>query len=102
MLSASCAVSAFLLLLLLLLLASAAGASAAAAAAAAAATALRTAGWCCSVFHFLFELFYESYMVVDVVVQNLRKVTCTNMRKNMYVVTPRLSLIHISEPTRPY
>ena len=36
------------------LLASAAGASAAAAAAAAAATALRTAGWSCSVFYFLF------------------------------------------------
>ena len=69
MLSASSAVSAFLLLLLLLLvlllllllllllvllLASAAGASAAAAAAAAAATAtaLGTAGWSCSVFYF--------------------------------------------------
>ena len=59
--SASSAVSAFLLLLLLLLpllvvlLASAAGASSAAAAAAAAgATALRTAGWSCSVLYFLF------------------------------------------------
>ena len=58
-LSASSAVSAFLLLLLLVLLvllvllASAASASAAAAAAAAAA-ALRTAGWSCSVFYFLF------------------------------------------------
>ena len=78
MLSASLAVSAFLLLLLLLLLvvllllASAAGASAAAAAAAAA-TALRTAGWSCSVFYFLFQLFCESYMVVDVVVQNPQK-----------------------------
>ena len=48
-LSASSAVSAFLLLLLLF--ASAAGASAAAATAAA--TALRTAGWSCSVFYFL-------------------------------------------------
>ena len=62
-LSASSAVSAFLLLLLLVvllllllvLLASAAGASAAAAAAAAAAaTALRTAGWSCSVFYLFF------------------------------------------------
>ena len=63
MLSASCAASDFLLLvlllLLLLLLASAAVASAAAAAAAAAdadaadaVTALRTAGWSCSVFFF--------------------------------------------------
>ena len=60
-LSASSAASAFLLLLLLvllllLLLASAAAASAASAAAAAgaagAATALRTAGWSCSVFFF--------------------------------------------------
>ena len=56
-LSASFAASAFLLLMLLLLLslllASAAAASAAAAAAAAAAaTALRTAGWSCSVFLF--------------------------------------------------
>ena len=67
-----------LLLLLLLLLASTAGASAAAAAAvaaaAAAATALRrTAGWSCSVFYFLLYLFCESYMVVDVVVQNPQK-----------------------------
>ena len=63
-LSASSAVSSFLLLLLLLLLlvvvvvllASATGASAAAAAAAApAATALRTAGWSCSVFYSLFS-----------------------------------------------
>ena len=62
-----------LLLLVAVLLASAAGASAAAAAAAAAATALRTAGWSCSVFYFLFQLFCESYMVVDVVVQNPQK-----------------------------
>ena len=48
-------------------------AAAAAATAAAAAAALRTAGWSCSVFYFLFELFCESYMVVDVVVQNPQK-----------------------------
>ena len=57
-LSASSAVSAFLLLLLLVLLVLlvllASAASASAAAAAAAAAALRTAGWSCSVFYFLF------------------------------------------------
>ena len=44
-----------------------------AAAAAAAATALRTAGRSCLVFYFLFKLFCESFMVVDVVVQNPQK-----------------------------
>ena len=71
MLSASSAVSAFLLLLLLVvllvllvLLASAAGASAAsAAAAAAAATALRTAGWSCSVLFFILTLLRKLYGV---------------------------------------
>ena len=65
MLSASSAVSAFLLLVLLLvLLASAAGASAAsAAAAAAAATALRTAGWSCSVLFFILTLLRKLYGV---------------------------------------
>ena len=47
-------------------------------------------------------------MVVDVVVQNLRKVTCTNMRKNMYVVTPRcaaaavVSAVVLRRPTKEY
>ena len=68
MLPASSAVSAFLLLLVLVLLASAAAASGAAAAAAAA-TALRTAGRSCSVFFFSSNS-CESYMVVDVIVQN--------------------------------
>ena len=83
-LSASSAASAFLMLvlvlLLLLLLASAAAASAASAAAAAAsaaaaaaATALRTAGWSCSVFFSFPRISCESYMVMDVVVQHPQK-----------------------------
>ena len=61
--------------------------SAAAAAAAAAATALRTAGWSCSVFFFSFQLSCESYMVMDVVVQNPQKSSGydqgTTMRKDV-------------------
>ena len=54
--------------------ATAAAAAAAAAAAVAAATTLRTAGWSCSgVFFFFFQLSCESYMVMDVVVQNPQK-----------------------------
>ena len=53
-----------------------------------AATALRTAGWSCSVFFFFFfQLSCESYMVMDVVVQNPQKSSGydqgTTMRKNM-------------------
>ena len=92
-LSASSAASAFLLLLLVLLLllllaaaASAAASAAAAAAAAAAATALRTAGWSCSVFFCVFQLSCESYVVMDVV-QNPQKSSGydqgTTMKKNM-------------------
>ena len=50
-----------------------ASAAASSAAAAAAAIALRTAGWSCSVFFFFFQLSCESYMVMDVVVQNPQK-----------------------------
>ena len=61
--------------------------AAAAAAAYAAATALRTAGWSCSVFFFFFQLSWESYMVMDVVVQHPQKSSGydqgTTMRKNM-------------------
>ena len=53
--------------------AAAAGGAAGGAAATAAATALRTAGWSCSVFFFFFQLSCESYMVMDVVVQNSQK-----------------------------
>ena len=91
--SASSAASAFLLLLLvlllLLLLASAAATSAAAAAGGGgAATALRTAGWSCSVFSSLFfQLSRESYMVMDIVVQNPLNSSGygqgATMRKNM-------------------
>ena len=109
MLSASSAVSAFLLLLLLLPLASAAGASAADAAAVAAAAALRTAGWSCSVFYFLFSLFCESYMVVDVVVKNPQKSNVYKYEKNMNVVTPRcadaaavVSAAVLRRPTKEY
>ena len=69
-----------MVLLLLVLLVSAAAASAAAAAAAAAATALRTAGWSCSVFISFSSNSCESYMVMDVVVtmyRTLRKVPGT-------------------------
>ena len=63
-------------------------AAAAAAAATGAAAALRTAGWSRSVFLFLFfQLSCESYMVMDVVVQNPQKISGydqgTTMRKNM-------------------
>ena len=67
-------------------LTSAAGAAAGAAAAAAAATALR---WLVllGVFFFFFQLSCESYMVMDVVVQNPQKNSGydqgTTMRKNM-------------------
>ena len=62
----------------------------------AAATALRTAGWSCSVFvFFLFELSCERYMVMDVVVQNPQKSSGYDQgattRKNMWVMTPRCS-----------
>ena len=62
-------------------------AAAAAAAATGAAAALRTAGWSRSVFLFLFfQLSCESYMVMDVVVQNPQKISGydqgTTMRKN--------------------
>ena len=43
------------------------------AAAAAAATALRTAGWSCSVFYPFFQLPCERYVVMDVGVQNPQK-----------------------------
>ena len=46
--------------------------AAAGAAGAGAPTALRTAGWSCSVFFFFFQLSCESYMVMDVV-QNPQK-----------------------------
>ena len=47
-------------------------------------------------------------MVVDVVVQNPQKITCTNMKKNMsYVVTPRcaaavVSAVVLRRPTKEY
>ena len=48
--------------------------------------------------------------MVDVVVQNPQKVTSTNMRKNMYVVTPRcaaaaaavVSAVVLRRPTKEY
>ena len=62
-------------------------AAAATAAADAAATALRTAGWSCSVFFFSFQLSCESYMVMDVVIRNPEKSSGydqgTTMRINM-------------------
>ena len=82
------------------------------AAAAAAATALRTTGWSCSVFFFFFQLSCESYMVMDVVVQNPQKSSGyfqgTTMRKNMRVVTPRcaaaavVSALVLRRPTKEY
>ena len=53
-----------------------------------AATALRTAGWSCSVFFFFFfQLSCKSYMVMDVVVQNPQKSSGydqgTTVRKNI-------------------
>ena len=48
-------------------------------------------------------------MVVDVFVQNPQRVTSTNMRKNMYVVTPRcaaaaavVSAVVFRRPTKEY
>ena len=80
-------------------------AAADAAAAAAAATALRTAGWSCSVFIFYSTalrtagwscsvfIFYSNSFAKAIwwwmLYRTLRKVTGTNMRKSMYVVTPR-------------
>ena len=62
-------------------------AGAAAGAGAGAATALRTAGWSCSVFFFFFQVSCESYMVMDVVVQNPQKSSGydqgTTMRKSI-------------------
>ena len=96
-LSASSAASAFLLLLqllvllLLLLLASAAAASAAAAAAAADgdddATALRTAGWSCSVFLYF----------LPTLLRKLHGDGCCTEPSEKFRVRPRydLSLIHI-------
>ena len=70
-----------------LLLTSAPGASAAAAAtaaaAAAAATALRTAGWSCSVFYNSSAKAIRWWMLLY---RTLTKVTCTNMTKSTYVV----------------
>ena len=54
------------------------------------------------------ELFCESYMVVDVVVQNPQKSNVYEYRKNMYVVTPRcaaaaaVSAVVLRRPTKEY
>ena len=61
-------------------------ADAAAAAAAVAATALRTAGWSCSVFYFYSNSSAKATWWWVLLYRTLRIVTCTNMRKNTYVV----------------
>ena len=64
------------------------------------------------VFFFFFQLSCESYMVMDVVVQNPQKSSgydqCTTMTKNMWVVTPRcaaaavVSAVVLRRPTKEY
>ena len=64
-------------------------------------------------FFFFFQLSCESYMVMDVVVQNPQKRSGhdqgTTMRKNMWVVTPRcaaaaavVSAVVLRRPTKEY
>ena len=83
--------------------------TAAAAAAAAAATALRTAGWSYSFFFFNSNSFAQAIWWWMLLNRTLRKVTCTDMSKNMYVVTPRcaaaaavVSSVVLGRPTKEY